>query len=842
MATRETDSRSGGAADEQRLALALESARIGTWDWDLEQDQITWSENFERQHGFPRGAFGRSLDVYQQHIHPDDRERVIDALRQCVAGAQDYSAEYRLISPDGEVHHVEAHGKRIAGVEGGPGRVVGVCRDVTDRVVLLQREHAARLDAETSALRYRSLAQTIPTHVWTAAPDGALDFVNDRVLEYFARSFEHMLGAGWQDVIHPADLPEVLGRWTRSLATGQPYEVEFRLRRSDGAYRWYLGRAVPVRDTGGQIVQWLGTNTDIDDKKRALALMTTQSEVAQLLVNAKTLDEVAPRVLETVCRNLGWSCAQLWVVDRTCDVLRRSAGWCDATLASRDMDALAEIDQMERGVGLPGRIWESRSPAWIADVQLDPNFPRSTLLRRIGLHSAFGFPLIVGSEVSAILELFSAEERVVEEPTVALSATFGSQIGHFIERQAAEQELSDALSRLKRLQSVTDAALSHLSLRDLFDDLLGRICEVVSSDIAIVLLLDSEGKELYPVATFGGQATLPPDLRIRVGESLSGRAAAERATRTARHVTRDATIREEIRNIGVESMIAVPLFLREALIGVLMAGSVADRAFKPDEAEFLELVAHRVANAIANSSLYEHAREANRAKDRFISIASHELRTPMTGILGWTAVLRSETDPEMKAEALDWIESSVRTQAQLIEDLLDSTRIREGKLELRREQVPLCEVVRKTLQMVAPVAAQRGVMLDASLTDLPAFVYGDRTRLQQVVWNLLGNAIKFTPPGKHVRTTVTAGAGQATMVIHDEGDGIAPDFLPNIFNAFEQDSKGRRAGGLGLGLHIVSTIVNMHGGAIEAQSDGPGQGAVFTVHLPLAPAVLDSPH
>jgi signal transduction histidine kinase len=123
--------------------------------------------------------------------------------------------------------------------------------------------------------------------------------------------------------------------------------------------------------------------------------------------------------------------------------------------------------------------------------------------------------------------------------------------------------------------------------------------------------------------------------------------------------------------------------------------------------------------------------------------------------------------------------------------------------------------------------------MESKLPDQPVDLAGDRTRLQQVVWNLLGNAVKFTPPGKHVRTTLEADSSRAKIIVADEGDGINPDFLPHVFEAFEQDSTGKRAGGLGLGFHIVATIVSMHGGTIDAKSDGAGKGATFTVTLPL---------
>lgn len=816
----------------QRVELALDSASIGTWEWDPEADRVVWSSNFERLHGFEPGAFGNSLAAYANNIHPEDRSRVLAALRSCAAGGRDYRVEYRLIAPGGEVHHVEANGRRISEGERGT-RLIGVCRDVSERSRLLEREREARLEAESSDLHYRALAAMIPQQVWTATPDGALDFVNQRVTDYFGRSFEEVIGAGWKDVIHPTDLTGVVERWVRSLSTGEEYEVEFRLRRKDGEYRWHLGRAVPVRDAGGAIVRWLGTNTDIDEKKKMLSILGAHVEVADLLVNARSLEAVAGRILEAVCRNLGWTCAQLWVVDRDEGDLRRSAGWCGVGLAASEFEKLAQFDRMPRGVGLPGRIWESKAPAWIADLEGDPNFPRVETVRQIGLRSGFGFPLMVAGEVSAVLELFSTEAQPFEGGTVASTGTFGTQIGQFIQRIAAEQELSDALHRLRRLQNVTDAALAHLTLDELLDDLLAKICEAANCDMAVVLMADVEGGELYPVASFGTAVQLPAGLRLKVGESLSGMVAAERKTRILRNATTQESVSPELRALGVESIIGVPLISRDNFTGVLLVGALADITFTRDEIGFVELVAQRLANALANVTLYEKARETSRMKDQFLSMASHELKTPMTAVLGWIAVLRDDTDPAIRAEAIERIEQGARMQARLIEDFLDAARIREGKLLIRREQIDLASVLTAAARVVEPAAAERDIRLHVKLPEQPVIVEGDSSRLQQVVWNLLSNAIKFTPPGKNVRVRIEPAGDFAAILVEDEGAGIAPEFLTRIFSAFEQEEHGARAGGLGLGLHIVSSIVRMHGGTIEARSNGPGTGATFEVRLPV---------
>lgn len=815
-----------GRAYQQRVDLALDTALIGTWEWDPLADHVIWSENFERVHGFERGAFGNSLAAYSSHMHPEDRDRVMAALQSCAAGGPDYRVEYRLVTPSGAVHHVEASGRRVAD----PNRLIGVCRDISDRVALLERERDARRDAEHSELYYRTLAGTIPQQVWTARADGALDFVNERAVDYFGRPATQVIGDGWQTVVHPDDLPGVIERWARSLQTGEGYEVEFRLRRRDGIYRWHLGRAIPARDSSGNIVRWLGTNTDIDDSKRMLAVMSTQIEVATLLIDARSFDSVAESLLETVCRNLEWTCAQLWVVDHGADALVRAAGWCGPGCS---LDELALYDRMARGTGLPGRIWASGAPAWIEDVAADPDLPRVELLRNLGLRSGLGFPLIVGGETTAVLEVFSRERRPYDETAVTMTATFGNQLGQFIQRIQAENELSHALDRLKRLQSVTDAALSHLSLSDLLDNLLPRIRDSVACDIVVVWLLDAATNELHPASIVGSSIPLPKDIRLKVGESLGGQAAAERQTKVARHATTQPFIHPDMRALGLESLVAVPLLCRDSLLGVLVVGARADIMFAPDQIEFIEVVAQRLANAIENASRYEDARQSIRAKDRFLSIASHELKTPLTGILGWTALLRGEKDPLVQDEALRSIEESARQQARLIEDLLDSARIREGKLLLRPEECDLADVVDRAARTVGPQAHERGVIIEIHHRQRPLLVFGERARLQQVLLNLLTNAIKFTPSGQHVRCTSGVAGSTATVTVSDEGSGIDPAFLPHVFNALEQDDRGRAAGGLGLGLHIVATIVKMHGGSITAESEGRGHGATFRLTLPM---------
>jgi PAS domain S-box-containing protein len=229
------------------------------------------------------------------------------------------------------------------------------------------------------------------------------------------------------------------------------------------------------------------------------------------------------------------------------------------------------------------------------------------------------------------------------------------------------------------------------------------------------------------------------------------------------------------------------------------------------------------------------AEEANRIKDEFIATVSHELRTPLTAMLGWVRLLRTgELSPETANNALETIERNVKSQAQLIEDLLDVSRITTGKLRLILQPVDLGSVVKSATDAVRPAASAKNIKLQMILGD-EAPVYGDYERLQQIIWNLLSNAIKFTPKGGKAQIEVNRVDSHIELTVTDTGEGIKAEFLPYIFNRFTQadSSISRPYGGLGLGLSIAKHIAELHGGTVKAFSEGEGKGATFTVILPV---------
>jgi signal transduction histidine kinase/ActR/RegA family two-component response regulator len=237
--------------------------------------------------------------------------------------------------------------------------------------------------------------------------------------------------------------------------------------------------------------------------------------------------------------------------------------------------------------------------------------------------------------------------------------------------------------------------------------------------------------------------------------------------------------------------------------------------------------------------LRDNAEEASRLKDEFLATVSHELRTPLNAVLGWTQMLcDGQLDDARRAQAYEVIQRSARSQAQLIEDLLDVSRILSGKLRLEVRSTDLNQVIQEVLHSVQPTANNKGIRLEKVLDPDAGLVAGDFDRLQQIIWNLLSNAIKFTPSGGQVQVRLTRVNSHAEVMVKDTGQGIAPEFLAYVFDRFRQADGGtaRRHSGLGLGLAIVRHLVELHGGWVRADSDGEGQGASFTVALPVVGA------
>jgi len=293
-----------------------------------------------------------------------------------------------------------------------------------------------------------------------------------------------------------------------------------------------------------------------------------------------------------------------------------------------------------------------------------------------------------------------------------------------------------------------------------------------------------------------------------------------------------------------QSSLVVPMSVMGRIVGTVEVQSYENHAYREGHVTAMRMAANLAAVAIENMRLLEfetraraEAEEANRLKDEFLATLSHELRTPLTAVLGWAHMLREgRLDERTQAAAVETIERNARAQQQIVDDILDVSRIITGQLRLDPEPVDVRAVVEAAADTVRPAASARQIRLGLRFDPRPAPVSGDPRRLQQVVWNLLSNAVKFTPPGGEVRVRVEPEGRHLRLSVADTGHGIRADFLPHVFERFRQgdQSTTRAHGGLGLGLAIVRHLVELHGGTVSVESPGPGLGSTFTVELPLA--------
>jgi PAS domain S-box-containing protein len=268
----------------ERLELAQEAAEVGTFEWDMQSNEVTWSASMEKLYGVPPGGFGRTYESWRKMVHPQDLPAIEAAACQAVRTRKCWEVEFRIIRPDGAVRWIAAKARVLPGEHGAPGHVLGINTDITERK---ETEEALR----QSEAYFRQLANTMPQIVWVARPDGLLHYYNQRWYEFtgFAP------GAGdhdsWRSVLHPEDVQHCLGAWRAAVESGQPFQTECRLRDyRTGRYRWFLARALPVRNEQGQIIRWFGTSTDIEDQKQAEAAVAEARDHLEQVVEERTAE------------------------------------------------------------------------------------------------------------------------------------------------------------------------------------------------------------------------------------------------------------------------------------------------------------------------------------------------------------------------------------------------------------------------------------------------------------------------------------------------------------------------------------------------------------------------
>jgi PAS domain S-box-containing protein len=423
------------------------------------------------------------------------------------------------------------------------------------------------------------------------------------------------------------------------------------------------------------------------------------------------------------------------------------------------------------------------------------------------------------------------------------------------DRKRIEAERQELLERERAARAEAERRLREsVKLAELYRDLArslelpevtATICravrELVGAEGAAFII--REGDEVYYADT-DAVAPLWKGRRFPAAACVSGWSIIERQPAVIEDIYADARVPvEAYRPTFVKSLAMVPV-RATGPVGAIGAYWAERHRASEDEVRLLQALASAADLAFSNAQLYEQAvrarreaEEANRLKDEFLATLSHELRTPLTSILGWAHMLHDGAlDAATQRNAVGVIRRNAEHQKQLVDDILDASRIIAGKLKVEVEQMRLMPVVFGAVDAVRPAAAAKGVEIACAFDPGAEVISGDPHRLQQVVWNLLSNAVKFTPAGGRVKVTVERLPAYVRIAVSDTGEGIGPEFLPHVFERFRQGdgSTTRRHGGLGLGLSIVRYLVEAHGGAVHAHSAGLGHGATFTVDLPLA--------
>jgi signal transduction histidine kinase/response regulator RpfG family c-di-GMP phosphodiesterase len=423
------------------------------------------------------------------------------------------------------------------------------------------------------------------------------------------------------------------------------------------------------------------------------------------------------------------------------------------------------------------------------------------------------------------------------------------------QRQQLEHQAEQQRRRAGQLQRLAAASLainSARSLQSLLKTVADSARDCIGAHQAITLFLPASAARTprsEAIGSFSDKYEQWRDRPLRLDVAANTQVArspvAVRMTQSQLERHPDWEIVQKLEVPPIHGMMAAPLVSAGSRsLGLIYVSDKDHGDFTEDDEAILTQLAQMASIAIENS-LYAEERESNRLKDEFLATLSHELRTPLNAILGWTQMLR--TAPASKGDVshgLEVIERNVKAQSRLIEDLLDVSRITSGKLRLNIRPMEIAPVIEGALESAKPAAEAKRITLESNVPTDAGGITGDPDRLQQVVWNLLTNAIKFTASNGSVRVDVSRPPGRVTIRVTDTGKGINPSFLPYVFDRFRQadSSTTRSHGGLGLGLSIVRHLVELHGGGVSADSAGEGLGSTFTVDLPeRAPMPLAAP-
>ena len=738
--------------------------------------------------------------------------------------------------------------------------LTGVFRDLPSGFPRIRGTALPNLVAalDTSAF-YEQILERMGEGVSLANEDGIILYTNpaeDRMFGYDAGELigQHLTALS---ALPPEEGARVVDEIVAQVFNQGEWSGELRNVRKDGTPFTTYARmsAIELADRPHLVC----VREDLTERKRVHERTARLQSLSAALSRAVTLADVAEASITAGMGAVSARTAALWWLtpDRKIAELRAAASYPDEAverLRRLPVDTATPIPIVEvLQTGEP--VWvesrgelRARYPSFESELGLpgrDFAFACLALVaeRRTMGAIAFTFPRngAFGEDERLLLIVLARQcALALERARLYDEAQLAKERSSFLAR--ASEILSSSLEYEKTLEALTRLAVP--TIADLCAiDLLGEAGIIQRASVA-----HRDPSRESAIAELLRRYPLRLDAPVGIGKVIqTGESALYDITdEIIDAASPDPEQRAAIRALGIESVVSVPLKARARVLGALtLACAGSERRYGEADLRLAEDVARRAAMALDNALLHRetqlqmrNAEEASRAKDEFLATVSHELRTPLTSILGWTQILRAQKiAPIPKVErALQTIERNARAQAQLIEDLLDVSRIIQGKMRVEVVRLDPSLVIEAALESVKPAAEAKEITLMTQLESNAGMIHGDPNRIQQVVWNLLTNAIKFTPRGGEIRLTLQRIGGEIEISVADTGRGISPAFLPHVFERFRQaDGRATRAtGGLGLGLAIVRHLAELHGGWVRAESGGEGQGATFRVRLPLS--------
>ena len=872
-------------ASEERYRAFITNSSEGIWRFELEQpvpinlppdEQIELfyrygylaecNDAMARMYGYERAEeiSGARLGDFLVRNDPNN----IAYLRAFIA------AGYRL--SDAESVEVDKTGRtrfflnNLVGVveDGRTLRAWGSQREITERK-RAEEEH------KRSEEKYRSLLENANDIIYSHDLAGNYLTINRACAEVTGYTREEILGGlNIAQVVVPEHLERAKQMMALKFHDPTPTVYEIDIVTKDGR-RLTLEVSTRIARYDGQPAFVEGIGRDVTERKRAErereelfareqrarqeaeealgvarnieASLGVLAEASGVLLGSLTLADVQPAILNLARRLISADAYAIWRCDDA------SQTWRIVASAGLSEDFRSHlVEDRAPGNQLTG-------PFIAEDVaQVEQLAERRATYRAEGIRSLLAVPMRIHGTASGTLTYYYRQPYRFSDRELRVATALANLAGAAI----GSAELYDEQRRLGAAAQAAEWRSNFLSeaSRVLFSTLdyeatLARVARLSVPDLADwcavdILEEDHSVKRLAVAHIDPAKVEWAREIQERYPPDMNAPTGVPQVLRTGRSevypditdellvaAAVDAEHLRLLRAIGFSSVMLVPLIAHGRTHGVItFITAESGRRYEPQDLALAEDLASRAAVAIENSRLYHATQQANRMKDEFLATVSHELRTPLTAILGWANILgREVADEATRAHAVEVIERNAHAQQQLIEDILEVSRIISGKIRIDARLVELMPLVVAAREAVEPAATAKGIELEFAYDLSAAAVLGDPDRLQQVFWNLLSNAVKFTPPGGRVSLSVARTGTWAEVVVSDTGEGIAPEFLPHVFERFRQADMGttRQHGGLGLGLAIVRHLVEIHGGTVRAESAGRGHGSVFTVRLPL---------